>query len=532
MRRCWRRCCSAAAPARGRDAAALARRPRRVRDALFDAQTELILGTPQSAARHVARARARPTAASCARGIRAAGPAADAALRGARSPTPRERPPRATTSTRARGRARRGPRGDLPRRVRGHARRRRARRRRDRARVAAAARVPHRHALHAPGRQRARSRSSGSAAGRLDAERAPRRPSPRTCSTPTRRACASCSTTPTAAPSAGCRARRAEAAAQAAGYWPILAARYAEDRGAAAADAARRRRSPTLAATARGRRRAPRTRAARDRGATRARRASPPRRSPPRRRARRAQQLLRFLALVPVEYGRGVDGTTASRSTSRSRRRSRSAPAPTAAFADLADPARQARRGAHRRRSRPTSTRLGAARRAGDRAARGRPDRRRRSKAHRRRSVEDDLNAIDADGLAGEPTDESDYDLIALTLDRMEAAVGAGQYRQAEQARLEAYAFFEFGPERRLKAFDPGLAVDIEGLIWYGATGEPGLATLIAKRAPRREMHETRARARRAARPTPPPRSATARARRRSSPTRRSSSSARASRRC
>ena len=73
-----------------------------------------------------------------------------------------------------------------------------------------------------------------------------------------------------------------------------------------------------------------------------------------------------------------------------------------------------------------------------------------------------------------EPTDESDYDLIALTLDRMEAAVGAGQYRQAEQARLEAYAFFEFGPERRLKAFDPGLAIDVEGLIWFGAAASRG----------------------------------------------------------
>ena len=91
-----------------------------------------------------------------------------------------------------------------------------------------------------------------------------------------------------------------------------------------------------------------------------------------------------------------------------------------------------------------------------------------------------------------EPTDESDYDLIALTLDRMEAAVGAGQYRQAEQARLEAYAFFEFGPERRLKSFDPGLALDIEGLIWFGALGQDGLAKLIADRAPRREIHETR----------------------------------------
>ena len=91
-----------------------------------------------------------------------------------------------------------------------------------------------------------------------------------------------------------------------------------------------------------------------------------------------------------------------------------------------------------------------------------------------------------------EGTDESDYDLIALTLDRMEAAAGAGQYSQAEQARLEAYAFFEFGPERRLKAFDPGLALEVEGVIWFGAGEQPGLAKLIADRAPRRELRETR----------------------------------------
>jgi high-affinity iron transporter len=91
-----------------------------------------------------------------------------------------------------------------------------------------------------------------------------------------------------------------------------------------------------------------------------------------------------------------------------------------------------------------------------------------------------------------ESTDESDYDLIQLTLDRMQAAAGAGQYRQAEQARLEAYSFFEFGPERRLKAFDPGLALTIEGQIWYGADGQPGLARLIAERAPLREMRPAR----------------------------------------
>src|SRR4029079_33756 len=90
------------------------------------------------------------------------------------------------------------------------------------------------------------------------------------------------------------------------------------------------------------------------------------------------------------------------------------------------------------------------------------------------------------------PTDDSDYDLIAPTLDRMEAAVGAGQRRQAEQARLEAYAFFEFGPERRLRSIDPGLATDIEGLIWYGAKGKPGLAELISKGAARRQVRATR----------------------------------------
>ena len=132
-----------------------------------------------------------------------------------------------------------------------------------------------------------------------------------------------------------------------------------------------------------------------------------------------------------------------------------------------------------------------------------------------------------------EKTDESDYDLIALTLDRMEAAVGAGQYRQAEQARLEAYAFFEFGPERRLRGVDPGSALDIEGLIWFGAGGHDGLADADRQaRAAARDPRDARSRSTTsssdaAARSATAPRAAPP-----SSPTRRSSSSARASRRC
>src|SRR6185312_10907975 len=107
------------------------------------------------------------------------------------------------------------------------------------------------------------------------------------------------------------------------------------------------------------------------------------------------------------------------------------------------------------------------------------------------KSVEDALGAT-MPAAWNESTDESDYDLIQLTLDRMQAAAGAGQYHQAEQARLEAYSFFEFGPERRLKAFDAGLALTIEGQIWYGAGDDPGLAKLIANRAPLRDLREAR----------------------------------------
>jgi high-affinity iron transporter len=88
--------------------------------------------------------------------------------------------------------------------------------------------------------------------------------------------------------------------------------------------------------------------------------------------------------------------------------------------------------------------------------------------------------------------DEADYELVDISLDQLEAAVGAGRYQEAEQARLAAYGFFEFGPELKLRAFDTQLALEIEGLIWYGAAGDKGLANLIADNAPLSEIRETR----------------------------------------
>lgn len=90
-----------------------------------------------------------------------------------------------------------------------------------------------------------------------------------------------------------------------------------------------------------------------------------------------------------------------------------------------------------------------------------------------------------------ESNDEADYDLVDISVDQMMAAISAGQKGLAEQARLSAYAFFEFGPELKLNAFDPRLVAEIEGLFWYGARGVPGLATLVSRGAPTSEVRET-----------------------------------------
>ena len=75
---------------------------------------------------------------------------------------------------------------------------------------------------------------------------------------------------------------------------------------------------------------------------------------------------------------------------------------------------------------------------------------------------------------------DADFDVIAAVLDQVEAAVASGQYNMAESAHLEAYAVFDFGPEPRLLAFAPELVARIDGLFWQGIDGERGLAEAIA----------------------------------------------------
>jgi high-affinity iron transporter len=91
-----------------------------------------------------------------------------------------------------------------------------------------------------------------------------------------------------------------------------------------------------------------------------------------------------------------------------------------------------------------------------------------------------------------ESNDDADFDLIEISLDQMQAAVSASEREQAEQARLSAYAFFEFGPEIKLRAFDPALVTEVEGLMWYGARGVDGLAELISGDRSVADLRETR----------------------------------------
>ena len=75
----------------------------------------------------------------------------------------------------------------------------------------------------------------------------------------------------------------------------------------------------------------------------------------------------------------------------------------------------------------------------------------------------------------------ADFDVIAASIDRLAAAAKAGSWSRAEQARLEAYAIFESGPEKRLLGFAPPSSQQVEGLFWQGSGSQQGLSVLIAQ---------------------------------------------------
>ncbi|HEX2389306.1 MAG TPA: FTR1 family protein [Solirubrobacterales bacterium] len=273
----------------------------------------------------------------------------------------------------------------------------------------------------------------------------------------------------------------AESLAIASGYWGMLAPEYQEQLGAAERDEADREFAalPGFAATPK------RVPAAVGRAEALLNHftAAP---FTPEEQARRAQQLIRFIDLIPVEYDHGVSGTEVT------------TPFEITEGIAFVDAGQSALNDLSPELEKLDPQGLTDLESVLDELSGYLDDANEGGTVVPLETIEDAHDR--ATGLIDESfpaewkesSDEADYDLVQISLDQMEAAVSAGQPQTAEQARLTAYAFFEFGPEIKLKAFDPGLSTEIEGLMWYGARGFDGLASQIADGAGARDIRTTR----------------------------------------
>jgi high-affinity iron transporter len=286
-----------------------------------------------------------------------------------------------------------------------------------------------------------------------------------------------------AAGTQGLALRQAEASALAAGYWRIIATSYQEQRGlssrqqvdalaAALSEAAGANPAalPDIAASLRQ--------------ALRGFRATP---LAPEEAARRASQLLRFLSLVPFEYRQGVhDGRVILAIEVEEAITFRDAAG--AAFDDLAGVLFERDAEAAAEVDNLLRRLDDTLRQASTRTAVAEPERVDALTKEITAALQD-IYPAEWRTTGGGP---SDFDTLRDLLNQLEAAVAAGQYGQAESLRLEAYAVFDLGPELHLLGLAPGLAARVEGHFWHGYDGTPGLASLLARRAPPADVHATR----------------------------------------
>lgn len=280
----------------------------------------------------------------------------------------------------------------------------------------------------------------------------------------------------------GFTVRRAELAGLAQGYFALLAPAYGEQRGAPAANAASTAFAALLDASL-GTTPLDNELAA-VQTALDGFRAAP---LSPAEQARRAGQLLRYVNLVAVEYGRGVaDGRVTLQFEIQEAVTFQEAAQ--AAFDDLKDLLIAADVDATAQAEaslRTMAADLHAANTGGSVA----------SAQELRAEADQLLQTLDA--LMPEEWKQGstagDFDVIDSMLDQIETAVRAGDYAAAESARIEAYAIMESGPEARLIAMAPDLKVAVEELFWNGNAQTAGLSALLARQAPLQEVRSVRA---------------------------------------
>lgn len=279
----------------------------------------------------------------------------------------------------------------------------------------------------------------------------------------------------------GFTTRQAEHASLADGYFALLAPAYGAQRGAAALAEAQAA-FATLRQAARGGQPLT-TPLAQVEAALSGFRAAPLSHAE---QVRRAGQLLRFLSLVAVEYGRGVsnDGVVSRDFEIQEAITFRDGAA--AAFADLRnllearDPRASEVAANLAELERRMSTTLAQGQGASDNEIQG---------------LVDQTTALLTTIMPPEWQQRdtaADFDVIRTVLQQVESAVAAGEYDQAESARLEAYAILETGPEARLLAFAPQHIPLLENLFWYGQDEPHGLAHLIQNHAPVAAIRATR----------------------------------------
>lgn len=280
----------------------------------------------------------------------------------------------------------------------------------------------------------------------------------------------------------GFASRRAELAALAEGYFFILSPAYLEQRGSTSLRTAQAAFHELQASAIDHPQQVPEKLAAAEKVLDNFR-AAP---LSPAEQSRRAGQLLRFLLLVPVEYGRGVIDGRVTQDIEIQEAITFHAGA-YAAFTDLKDLLDE--------RNHNQTVQADALFESLGKQLLEAGTHRSVASPEAIKSQTNELSTILQQLVPEEwlkSSAQGDFDVIASMLDQMLVAVRNSEYDLAESSRLDAYAIMETGPEARLMVFAPELKLQLEELFWNGQGESKGLAYLIKNQAPYSEIKATR----------------------------------------
>lgn len=201
----------------------------------------------------------------------------------------------------------------------------------------------------------------------------------------------------------------------------------------------------------------------------------------------RAAQVLRFLALVPVEYGRGVILNNGEPTIKLDFEINEARTFLGGAISALADISPLLKDQDQARELTALVNGLGDQLSAGEMQKNIPPPSEIKGKVDQALTQTHDLFPAEwqkADASA-------DLDVVRTQFDAVVAAAAAGEWKVAENARIDAYSILESGTEARIAVFNPDLKVELENLIWNGQDPK-GLAVLIKQQAPVSEFKKTR----------------------------------------